>query len=119
MPRAASTCSTPGCPNLTSYGSNRCTQCQRQADTARGTATQRGYDKQHRRFRRHVLERDALCVLCGTGVATVADHYPKSRRQLVAEGLNPNDPRHGRGLCKRCHDQQTAIHQPGGWNQRD
>lgn len=53
--------------------------------------------------------------------AVIADHYPLSRKELLARGLDPDDPRHGRGLCKRCHDQETADRQPGGWaawNQR-
>ena len=33
-------------------------------------------------------------------------------------GLNPNDPRYGRGLCGSCDSAQTAIRQPGGWNAR-
>jgi 5-methylcytosine-specific restriction protein A len=48
--------------------------------------------------------------------ATVADHYPHSRKELIELGLNPNDPQYGRGLDKQCHDQETAIHQRGGWN---
>ncbi|AGL13864.1 hypothetical protein [Actinoplanes sp. N902-109] len=47
--------------------------------------------------------------------STVADHYPLSRRELADRGLNPDDPTAGRGLCKRCHDKSTAVHQPGGW----
>ncbi|AHH98316.1 hypothetical protein KALB_4954 [Kutzneria albida DSM 43870] len=43
----------------------------------------------------------------------VADHYPKSRRELVAAGADPNDPQHGRGLCVACHNAQTARLQPG------
>jgi 5-methylcytosine-specific restriction protein A len=48
--------------------------------------------------------------------ATVADHYPLSRKELIDAGLDPNDPQHGRGLCKPCHDRETAQNQPGGWN---
>jgi 5-methylcytosine-specific restriction protein A len=48
--------------------------------------------------------------------ATVADHWPKSRKQLEAEGLDPNEPSYGRGLCASCHGKETAKHQPGGWN---
>ena len=55
-------------------------------------------------------------MLCGQ-VATVADHYPDDRRALVAKGLDPNDPDHGRGLCASCHSKETAKFQPGGWNQ--
>lgn len=114
MPRAKRPCPTPGCPELTDGG--RCTTCRAAADKARGTATQRGYTGPgHARFRRLVLTRDPLCVLCGH-VATVADHWPTSRRDLVAAGLDPNDPNCGRGLCKSCHDRSTAREQPGGWH---
>jgi 5-methylcytosine-specific restriction protein A len=94
-----------------------CTTCRTTSDHARGTAAQRGYGTEHRRrFRAAVLARDQVCVHpdC-TDPATEADHHPTSRRDLVAQGLDPNDPRHGRGLCKRHHDQATARHQPGGW----
>ena len=70
-------------------------------------------------FRPRVLARAGyLCELCGKNVATVADHFPLSRRELVAVGKNPNDPKYGRALCKPCHDKETAVHQPGGWNVR-
>ncbi len=121
MPRAPRPCPVSGCPELTTGG--RCAEHRRQSDRERGTATQRGYTGAgHKRFRRAVLHRDPLCVLCLLRglpvVATVADHHPLSRRDLVAAGLNPDDPSRGRGLCKPCHDRETALHQPGGWAAR-
>ena len=119
MPRALKVCSTHGCPNLIPQGSSRCPDCDRRADKARGT---RGYQTAgHRRFRRVVLTRDPLCVVCREAVSTVADHWPISRRDLVAQGLDPNDPSRGRGLCHRCHSRATAATpgQRGGWNRRD
>lgn len=124
MPRALKVCSTPGCPNLVDTG--RCPTCTEQADQQRGTATQRGYGHRHRtRFRPGVLRRDPLCVCtqqnhghgqpCGA-IATVADHWPRSKRELQAAGLDDNDPRHGRGLCANCHNHETATNQPGGWH---
>lgn len=111
-------CSTPGCPNPVDSG--RCVTCRSQADAHRGSAAARGYDHEHRvRFRAGVLDRDPICVRCEIRVATVADHYPRSRRQLAALGLDPNDPQHGRGLCKPCHDAETAARQPGGWHATD
>jgi 5-methylcytosine-specific restriction protein A len=47
-----------------------------------------------------------------------ADHHPLSRRELVERGLNPDDPKHGRGLCHAHHSSETSQHQPGGWNLR-
>ncbi|WP_228637251.1 hypothetical protein [Microtetraspora sp. AC03309] len=46
----------------------------------------------------------------------MADHWPLDRRELVRRSLDPDDPKHGRGLCKSCHDGSTAQRQPGGWN---
>lgn len=111
-------CSVPGCPEIyPRTQGTRCPQHRAQADKARGTATQRGYNSRgHRQFRTAVLIRDMICVLCTVRPATVADHYPRSRKQLEDLGLNPNDPTHGRGLCHDCHSKQTAQHQPGGFN---
>ena len=121
-------CTTSRCPNLTDNG-GRCDTCQRKAEALRGNARQRGYNTAgHQQFRQAVLTRNPLCVCpepdhghppraCHTA-AVVADHYPLSRRELIARGLNPNDPAYGRGLCSPCHSAETSRHQPGGWNSR-
>lgn len=120
MPRKAlTTCSTVSCPNLVESG--RCADCSRTAERQRGSSASRGYGKRHRnRFRRGVLERDICCVLCRDEdkwtLATVADHWPLSRRELVEQGLDPDDPANGRGLCHDCHSKETARLQPGGFN---
>lgn len=125
VPRALTVCSTKGCPEITSGG--RCPHCDREADKRRGTATERGYTGRGHRigFRRAVLRRDPTCVCTDTShnhpvpcgqPSTDADHHPLSKRELVARGLDPNDPRYGRGLCHSCHGSSTAQHQPGGWN---
>lgn len=124
MPRALKTCSQPNCPNLVTRG--RCPDCKRQADRQRGTRHQRGYGKGHTtRFRPAVLRKDPLCVCTNTShghgqpclaPSTVADHWPLDKRELAARGLDSNNPRHGRGLCKPCHDRHTAAAQPGGWH---
>lgn len=113
--RALTVCSIPGCPTLTDTG--RCAEHRQQADRQRGSARQRGYDRQHEtRFRAAVLARDPVCTLCRRAPSVHADHHPLSRRELVEAGLDPNDPQHGRGLCGPCHSSETARHQPGGWN---
>lgn len=110
-------CSVPGCPVFT-QGGGRCDDCRSEAEQRRGSARQRGYGRGHEtRFRPGVLARDPVCVLCGQAPSVHADHHPMSRRELTDAGLDPNDPRHGRGLCQRCHSSETATHQPGGWNQ--
>jgi 5-methylcytosine-specific restriction protein A len=111
-------CSVTGCGTIydNAQGS-RCAAHRVEADRARGTASQRGYTGAgHRAFRTAVLHRDPICVQCRAAPSTVADHHPLSRRELIARGMNPNDPANGRGLCKPCHDRETAHHQPGGWH---
>ena len=111
-------CSVHGCPELypTSEGS-KCRAHRAQADHARGTARERGYTtKGHQTFRNAVLTRDPICVTPNcTAWATVADHHPRTRRELLNLGLNPNDPNYGRGLCVTHHNQHTAATTPGGW----
>jgi len=111
-------CPTPGCPSRVTT-SGQCARCRAAAEQRRGTPHQRGYGTVHRhRFRAGVLARDPTCVLCKAAPSTVADHWPLSRRELVAQGLDADDDQYGRGLCKRCHDRHTAAAQPGGWNAR-
>lgn len=125
MPRALRACPVSGCPELTSGG--RCPTHLKDSDQRRGTRQERGYGRAHEtRFRRGVLLRDPLCVCTDQGhghgaqcllQSSVADHWPLDRRELVARGLDANNPERGRGLCKRCHDKHTSVTQPGGWHQ--
>ena len=115
--RARTVCSVPGCPTLTNNG--RCEQHRREAEQARGSALQRGYGgPRWHSARQAVLARDPWCVLgCGRP-STVADHWPVSRRDLLAAGVaDPDAPHRMRGLCRTCHSRETAKHQPGGWHQ--
>lgn len=113
--RAWSPC-TGRCGAAVPPGVSRCEGCDRAADRARGD---RGYGSRgHRLFREAVLARDPMCKVCGRAWSTVADHHPIARRDLVDMGRDPDDPSAGRGLCKGCHDRETARLQPGGWNLR-
>ena len=131
MPRRTGwrVCSTPGCPEFSDKG-GKCDDHRREAEQRRGTARQRGYGRQHeQRFRPAVLARDPHCVCtddshghgqpCGRP-SVHADHWPLSRRELVTAGEDPNDPKHGRGLCQPCHAKETANNpdQQGGWARR-
>lgn len=111
-------CSQAGCPSIYDGTQSRCPAHRKQADKARGTAASRGYNSRgHAAFRNAVLTRDPVCVIPGCiQWATVADHYPLSRKELLERGMNPNDPDAGRGLCKPHHDSETATNQPGGWH---
>ena len=115
MARARRVCNLPGCPNLTSPGQSRCPTCTAEAERRRRPNGNPYNTKAHRLgFRAAVLDRDPMCVLCGR-LATVADHWPTERRDLVAAGLDPDDPARGRGLCAGCHSKRTARDTPGGW----
>lgn len=112
-------CSTPGCVSRAPTG-GRCETCRSRRrtimDAQRGTSTERGYDAAWRATRLDYLTRHPWCRLCGH-VATVADHHPTSRRDLVTAGVPDPDTDHRlRPLCDRCHRTETARNQPGGWN---
>ncbi len=112
-------CTQPGCTELVqAFGSRgRCDEHEQAAEEHRGSSRWRGYTgRGHRRFREEVLARDPICVLCMKRPSKDADHYPTSRKGLISQGLNPDDPKYGRGLCSPCHKTETAEHQPGGWN---
>lgn len=71
----------------------------------------------HRRFRAAVLARDPRCVcmgecgrhegICGRP-ATVADHFPRERIEIIQDGDDPDNPAYGRGVCVVCHNAKTA-----------
>lgn len=110
-------CTNPTCPEL-HQGQGRCPNCTNQADRNRRPDGNPYGTAGHRRFRTAVLTRDPICTLCELAVSTVADHHPRSRKELLDMGLDPNDPQYGRGLDAKCHNKETARNQPGGWNQR-
>ena len=112
-------CTVAGCGELCEGG--RCAAHRAAAERKRGTSAQRGYGSRHRtKFRKGVLERDRVCVVCRRAKATVADHHPVDRRTLVLKNLDADDPKYGRGLCASCHGRATATNpdQAGGWNRR-
>ncbi len=111
--RPANPCTTPGCRGRAEKG--RCILCrQRQARSAPSTGPRYGGTWGERRIR--YLRENPYCIIC-THLAHVPDHYPLSRRALIDMGVHdPDADEYLRPLCKRCHDKQTAIHQPGGWH---
>lgn len=115
MPRKPRTpCSVPGCPELTSGG--RCEAHRRQDEALRRANGSGAYSSSRwQRIRKAFLYRNPWCVLC-MRQATVADHYPLSRRQLISRGVDPDTPARLRPLCTLCHNKETAKHQPGGWH---
>ncbi len=116
-------CGVPGCPSVypRSEGS-RCAAHRKAARQARYETNNVYSSKAHRAFRNAVLTRDVYCQALGPDgcvqFATVADHYPLTRRELVELGLDPNSPTAGRGLCATHHNQHTAATTPSGWADR-
>lgn len=120
-------CPTSGCPELLQPG-ERCARCRAGQDKARRPDGNPYATRGHQGFREAVLATHPRCVCpgdCGTThngwcgkPSTIADHYPTERRDLVAQGLDPNDPARGRGLCVQCHNAGTARRTPGGWASR-
>ncbi|GLP75674.1 hypothetical protein TUM20983_27840 [Mycobacterium antarcticum] len=95
--------------NTRSVRSGLCQRHYSQNDRQRGTSAQRGYGQDHRNARAVVLARDPICAIDGCHEpSTVADHWPKERRTIVAEGGNPNAPECMRGLCAPHHSSLPA-----------
>lgn len=72
MPRAKRVCAKPGCPAIaaTSY----CTTHQAEAERARGSREQRGYDHKHRELRKQwaptVATGNVACAKCKQPITT-------------------------------------------------
>lgn len=82
---------------------------------SRPSSAERGYDAKWRRRRRRYLRTHPDCCLCDEP-ATVPDHWPRSRRELVIAGVkDPDVDEFLRPLCIHCHNRETARNQPGGW----
>lgn len=104
-------CAEPGCPELTENGS-KCDEHRKvdraRQDAHRPSAAARGYDAKWRKIRKAFLLDNPFCVICGAD-AEVPDHYPKTRRELLEEGVdNPDDPKFLRPLCVSHHNSETA-----------
>lgn len=109
-------CTTPGCPTITLGG--RCDTCRRGKKRLTRTRARAvdNYGPRWPGFRLDYLIRHPRCVLCRR-LSNVPDHWPVSRRDLVAAGeRNPDQDCYVRALCTSCHNRQTAANQPGGWH---
>lgn len=114
MPRKPRTpCTIPGCPELTRGG--RCVAHEREATKQRVTPGASAYGRSWPRIRHSYLYQNPWCVLCGRS-ASVADHFPLSRKKLLSQGAsNPDAFGNLRPLCTSCHNRETARKQPGGF----
>jgi 5-methylcytosine-specific restriction enzyme A len=105
------------CPRCRQSIHGRCPTCtpahRTTTDQARGNSNSRGYDSHWRRvIRPAFLRANPICVLCGT-LATVPDHWPTTRAQLVADGAPDPDAEHRlRPLCTDCHNLYGLSYKP-------
>lgn len=111
------TCTEPGCPQLVAHGycDQHRKQRRRQSDSRRPSASVRGYDHKWRKNAQAFLMFHPTCIDCGNK-ATVPDHDPTSRADLLAQGVTDPDAWHRmKPRCTTCHNKRTAQAQPGGW----
>ena len=108
-------CATPRCPAVIPVATSTCGECRRKADAARGPR-ERYSSAGWTRNRANFLAAHPICAL-GSEPSYTPDHFPVSRRDLVARGEpNPDAWQHLRPLCDAHHRSETARLQPGGWN---
>lgn len=104
----------PGCPGRATGGP--CPVHAGARARARGGATAQGYTSRWEVRAKTYLFWHPWCALCGHP-ATIPDHHPRSRRQLVRAGVpDPDADMFLRPLCEPCHRSQTGVNQPGGWH---
>jgi 5-methylcytosine-specific restriction protein A len=109
--RMAHPCGWPGCPAVVPAGVRYCPEhakrAQREYDSDRGTAAQRGYDARWRKMRLMVLRQEPLCRECMKAgrvtPATEIHHIDGNAKNMSRENLEP--------LCKACHSKKTAREQ--------
>lgn len=109
--RAPATCPAPGCDAPVLPGQD-CPTHPRRARRApdRRPADRFRYDTpEWRRNRANYLRAHSACTDCGQP-ATVPDHDPVPRRELVARGeAHPDAWQHLRPRCASCHNRRTAL----------
>jgi 5-methylcytosine-specific restriction protein A len=105
-------CTEAGCTRWTDLPAGKCAEHlaekRRRHDRIRESTTERGYGTAWRRRRARYLRAHPTCSLC-PAPATVPDHWPISRRELVAQGVaDPDADQHLRPLCTHCHNRETG-----------
>lgn len=113
-------CRVPACPNTTQNRSGFCDDhkhyeliAKREYDRRRPSAHIRGYNYKWQKYRKSFLKANPLCAECITKgqvtAATVVDHITPHRGDQVLFWDTANH----QPLCKRCHDQKTALETRG------
>jgi 5-methylcytosine-specific restriction enzyme A len=110
-------CAQPGCSELVRGRDSTCEEHARQRASQREN---RGGSSYGRRWSATIqpqfLYHNPWCALCGRE-AKVADHYPKSRKDLIKEGVDmPDAFRRMRPLCMACDAKERPKREPGGFH---
>ena len=110
-------CAQPGCAELVTTGAGWCDrhrkQARRRAERGRPSASARGYGSRWRKIAAEFLEYFPVCVDCG-GEATVPDHDPLTRAELVRRGVpDPDTWEYLVPRCASCHNRKTVIRDGG------
>jgi len=101
-------CSHPDCPVILIDGRSRCDEHSGRPRDTRPSAASRGYGVHWRRIRAQFLRAHPTCSLCREP-ATVADHHPLARRELVAAGdPHPDAWVNLRPLCESHHNAKSG-----------
>lgn len=102
-------CANKRCPNKVAAPGKRCPACRKtqweQQDAARGTSTERGYDKTWRRIRTMFLAQHPICAAHernGRIVPATEVHH----KIALADG-GTNEDENLEALCHRCHSAET------------
>lgn len=115
------TCSVPGCYRITEH--TRCEQHKTQ--DKRGKSRYLGYGNAWRKVRDPFIKANPRCAGVDgehhpncDGRATVADHYPETRRELVARGVPDPDAWHRlQPLSAPCHGWK-GVQYDGLWGRK-
>ncbi|MFH1672933.1 MAG: HNH endonuclease [Pseudomonadota bacterium] len=94
--RSKHECNYHGCRKLTAerFCEEHAVQVEKAYDTARGSASERGYTATWAKVRTVKLSRDPLCERCGAA-AVLVHHRDRNPRNNHEENLE--------SLCKDCH----------------
>jgi 5-methylcytosine-specific restriction protein A len=103
-------CGQVGCPKILTDGSTKCAAHAARPKDTRPSASARGYDSKWRRNSARFLKAHPVCAWPGCSKPSEhADHWPMSRRELVAAGVeHPDAWQHLRPLCASHHNSRSA-----------
>jgi 5-methylcytosine-specific restriction protein A len=106
--RALKVCIEAGCPELSDQS-----RCERHRRDTRPSASRRGYGVGWRKRRELFLAVNPTCIDC-LAPATVADHDPLTRDELIRRGdPDPDAFHHLKPRCASCHSRKTATRDGG------